>query len=123
MGVRKVRLSQRERRHRRVRKKIFGTEARPRLCVFKSAKHIYVQLIDDSQGKTLAAFSSLKLGAIAPGDEVGKKTVAASDVGKHIAEMAKQKGIQSVIFDRGGYRYHGRIAALAKAAREKGLDF
>ena len=114
---------QRHKRHRRVRKKIFGAPERPRLCVFKSAKHIYAQIIDDSQGRTLAAASTRKLGNIEPDEKLGRKTMAAREVGKRLAEAAKECGIQKVAFDRGGYRYHGRVAALAEAARAGGLGF
>lgn len=93
------------------------------MCVFKSAKHIYAQVIDDSQGKTLAAASSLKLGAIRPGDKVGRRIMVAREVGRLLAEAAKQHGVAKVSFDRGGYRYHGRVAALADAARAGGLEF
>jgi large subunit ribosomal protein L18 len=99
------------------------------MCVFRSAKHIYAQLIDDNEGRTLAAASSLKAGpvSIEKTDEkspaAAKKTMMAREVGKLIAEMAKQKGISKVSFDRGGYLYHGRVAALAEEARKNGLEF
>lgn len=114
---------QRKKRHRRVRKKIYGLPERPRLCVFKSAKHIYAQVIDDTQGRTLAAASSLKLSGIKKEEKAGKRTVAAREVGKLIAEAAKQRGVAKVSLDRGGHRYHGRVAALADAARKAGLEF
>ena len=123
MDASKKKVMQRKRRHRRVRKKIFGSQEKPRLCVFKSAKHIYAQIIDDSEGATLAAVSTRELGEVKAEDKLGRKTVAARAVGKLIAEAAKQHGIQKVSFDRGGYRYHGRIAALAEAARAGGLEF
>jgi large subunit ribosomal protein L18 len=108
------------RRHLRVRKKVHGTAARPRLNVFRSSKHIYAQVIDDLKGATLAAASSLdkELG-IANGGNVE----AARKVGALIAQRAKEKGIEAVVFDRGGYVYHGRVKALAEAAREAGLQF
>lgn len=107
------------RRHRRVRKKIAGTAARPRLAVFRSSKHIYAQLIDDEAGTTLASASTMDKDAKA--DRPG--TVAAAEaVGKAIAEKAKQAGIERVVFDRGGFQYHGRVAAVAEAAREAGLE-
>lgn len=114
---------QRKRRHRRVRKKVVGRSDRPRLCVFKSAKHIYAQLIDDSQGRTLVAASDIKLSDVKPDKKLGRKSAAAREVGVRIAEAAKQNGIQKVTFDRAGYRYHGRIAALAEGARSAGLEF
>ena len=107
----------RQRRHRRIRVNLIGTTQRPRLNVFRSLQHIYAQVIDDSTGNTLAAASTL--GA----DVSGTKTDRARAVGKVIAERAKDKGISSVVFDRGGYLYHGRIKALADAAREAGLEF
>jgi large subunit ribosomal protein L18 len=91
--------------------------------VFKSANHIYAQIVDDSQGQTLAAASSQKLGDVKPEDKAGRKIAIAREVGKKIAEAAKQSGIQRVSFDRGGYRYHGRLAALADGARSNGLEF
>ena len=123
MDASKRKPIQRARRHRRVRKKISGVPERPRLCVFKSAKHIYAQLVDDSKGQTLAAASTQKLGEVKVEEKMGRKTAAAREVGKIIAEVAKQHGIQKVTFDRGGYKYHGRIAALAEAARAGGLEF
>lgn len=107
-------------RHLRVRKKIEGTTARPRLNIFRSAKHIYAQIIDDTKGATLVAASSLdkELGA---GN--GGNAEAARKVGELIAKRAKANGIEAVVFDRGGYIYHGRVQALADAAREAGLQF
>ena len=107
------------RRHRRVRGKISGTAARPRLDVFRSAKHIYAQVIDDVAGNTLVSASSLDKEIEGNG---GNKT-AARAVGKLVAERAKAKGIETVVFDRGGYLYHGRVKALAEGAREGGLKF
>ena len=95
---------------------------RPRLSVFRSSKHIYAQLIDDAKGETLAAASSLEKTA-REGVKTGANIAAAKSVGKLIAERAKEKGIKDVVFDRGGYLYHGRIKALADAAREGGLNF
>ena len=107
----------RARRHRRIRVKLSGTAQRPRLNVFRSLQHIYAQVIDDTSGTTLAAASTL-------GAEVsGTKSERARAVGKAIAERAKEKGVTTVVFDRGGYMYHGRIKALADAARESGLEF
>lgn len=106
----------------RVRKKVRGTTERPRLNVFKSANHIYAQLIDDVQGVTLAAASTRTEGIVASGVHSGNKSAAAA-VGVAIAKVAIQKDIKSVVFDRNGFLYHGRIQALADAAREAGLDF
>ena len=108
--------AQRLKRHARVRKTVNGTEARPRLNVFRSNKNIFAQIIDDTKGVTLASASSLKL-------ENGGNIEGAKDVGKLIAEAAKNAGINEVVFDRGGYIYHGRVKALAEAAREAGLKF
>jgi large subunit ribosomal protein L18 len=109
-------------RHKRVRKKVFGTTDKPRLNVYRSLKHIYAQVIDDYTGKTLAAASSadkeLK-GKIATGGNIA----AAKSVGQLIAQRAAGKGVKTVVFDRGGYLYHGRVKALADAAREGGLEF
>ena len=126
-------------RHRRVRNKVSGTAQRPRLCVFRSLKGIYAQVIDDSRGHTLAAASSGELlmaakakagaGAGGDGDEAAaatgpvSKTAASAAVGKLVAERALAAGVSAVVFDRGGYRFHGRVKALADAAREGGLVF
>src|SRR5918911_4235911 len=109
----------RERRHRRVRGKVFGTAERPRLVVFRSNRGIEAQLVDDLEGKTLAAASWLGLKK----SFKGNKTEQASEVGKLLAANAKKAGIETVVFDRGGYLYHGRVKALAEAAREGGLRF
>ena len=106
-------------RHQRIRNKINGTSERPRLCVFRSSKHIYAQLIDDVTGTTLAAASSVEKGFEANG---GNKE-GAYEVGKAIALKAAEKGITEVVFDRGGYIFHGRVAQLAEGARENGLKF
>ncbi|MBP1907423.1 50S ribosomal protein L18 [Paenibacillus turicensis] len=108
-------------RHLRVRKKIEGTAARPRLNVYRSAKHIYAQLIDDVAGVTLASASTVdkELSEITNGSNVE----AARKVGELIAKRAESKGVKNVVFDRGGYLYHGRVQALADAAREAGLEF
>ena len=105
-----------------IRKRIAGDAARPRLTVFRSATHIYAQLIDDNAGKTLAAASTLDK-SIRDGLKGKKKADAAKEVGKAIAERAKAKGITQVAFDRSGFKYHGRVKALAEAAREAGLEF
>ena len=104
----------------RIRRKVSGTAERPRLSVKKSLKHIYVQLIDDASGKTIAAASSRDKDS---GIKGGSNQAAAKAVGALIAKKAKDKGVTSVVFDRGGYQYHGNIKALADAARENGLEF
>ncbi|MFZ5776449.1 MAG: 50S ribosomal protein L18 [Thermodesulfobacteriota bacterium] len=111
----------RAKRVKRIRKNISGTPERPRLRVFKSAKHIYCQIIDDVAGNTLAAMSTMNKEMA--GGEAAPKTEMARRVGLKIAEMAKSKGIEKVVFDRGGYIYHGRVKALSEGAREGGLDF
>lgn len=110
------------RKHDRVRKKIEGTAERPRLNVFRSLKNIYVQVIDDSTGNTLVAASTLDEALKGKLEHSGNKS-AAREVGKLIAQKALDKGIKQVVFDRGGYLYHGRIKELAEGAREAGLDF
>ena len=112
----------RQRRHLRVRKKIVGTSERPRLNVFRSNANIYAQIIDDSEGKTLVSASTLDK-AIADKVDNGGNIEAAIEVGKLVAERALASGITNVVFDRGGYIYHGRVKALADAAREAGLVF
>jgi len=112
----------RVKKHLRVRKKISGTPEKPRLCVFRSTKHIYAQIIDDTKGHTLVAASSLEPAFRARYDNGGNVDTA-KEVGKMIAEKALAKGIKKVVFDRGGYIYHGRVAALADGAREGGLEF
>jgi large subunit ribosomal protein L18 len=111
----------RHRRHRRIRVTLSGTRQRPRLNVFRSLQHIYAQVIDDTTGATLASASTNE--ATVRGTVSGTKTERARAVGKTIAERARVKGISAVVFDRGGYLYHGRIKALADAAREGGLEF
>jgi len=113
-----TRRESRTRRHERVREKIRGSGERPRLAVFRSNSHIYAQLIDDDAGKTLVAASSVDAK-----DAKGNKSERAKAVGSMLGERAKQKGIETVVFDRGGYRYHGRIKALGDAARSAGLRF
>ena len=106
----------RKRIHARIRQKLSGTAERPRLNVYRSLNHIYAQVIDDQKGVTLASASTIKL-------KTGGNVAAAKEIGKAIAELATQKGVKKVVFDRGGYLYHGRIKALADAAREAGLEF
>lgn len=122
MGISKQRRLARKRRHRRVRKKIFGTAERPRLNVFRSLRHICAQIIDDERGLVLAAASTLDSDL---SDQLAglDKTTQAKVVGKALAERSLVKGIHKVIFDRGGYKYHGRVKALAEASREGGLEF
>ena len=105
-----------------VRKDVEGDATRPRLTVFRSARHMYAQVIDDQTGKTLVASSTVEK-TVRDGVKGKKKSDAAKDVGKSLAERAKTKGITKVVFDRNGYRYHGRIAAVADGAREAGLEF
>ena len=112
----------RKRRHLRVRKKVFGTPERPRLNVYRSLKNIYAQIIDDTAGHTLVAASSLDQ-ELSGKLSFGGNKEAAREVGKLIAKKALEKGITKVVFDRGGYPYHGRVKELAEGAREAGLDF
>ena len=119
-NIAKIRRESRLRRHRRVRKKIYGTASRPRLAVHRTNKHFSMQLIDDDLGHTIAAASSVE------GDmrsASGATVAAATKVGQLIAQRAKAAGISTVVYDRGGYAYHGRVAAAAEAARESGLEF
>jgi len=122
MIKKKSKNSVRLRKHTRVRKKVAGTEKRPRLNVFRSLKQIYAQIIDDNAGITLVAASTLDEALKGPVKLSGNKN-GAQAVGKLIAEKALEKGIKSVVFDRGGYIYHGRVKELAEAAREAGLEF
>jgi large subunit ribosomal protein L18 len=115
MSTREARL----RRHRRVRGKVRGTAERPRLAVFRSNRGVFAQLVDDAAGKTIAAASWVNL----PKSFKGDKTEQAVEVGKRLADAAKKAGVEGVVFDRGGYLYHGRVKALAEGAREGGLNF
>lgn len=120
--MQKKRIRQRDRRHKRIRKKIFGTSQRPRLCVYRSLKNLSTQLIDDSSEKTLLSLSTFDKGT----REIinyGGNLKAAESLGKLLAEKAMTKGIKLVVFDRGGYLYHGRVKAFAEAARKAGLVF
>ena len=108
--------AKRERRHVRVRKNLAGTQARPRLVVFRSLKHIYAQLVDDAANRTIATVGDQDILTM-------KKTEKATEVGKRIAERAKALGLTKVVFDRAGYQYHGRVKAVAEGAREGGLEF
>ena len=118
----KDRRKGREVRHLRVRQRVRGTAARPRLSVFRSLQHIYAQLIDDETGRTLVAVSSLSL-ELKAGLKNGGNATAAKVVGELVAQKARAAGISQVVFDRGGYRYHGRVKTLAEAARAAGLQF
>jgi large subunit ribosomal protein L18 len=109
--------------HKRIREKMLGTSERPRLNVYRSLNHIYAQVIDDMDGKTIVSASTNEGKKAAKSKGAGGNLAAAKAVGKNIAERAKQKGISKVVFDRGGYIYHGRVKALADAAREAGLQF
>ena len=120
-STKKNNLSPRDRRHRRVRKKVRGTAERPRLAVFRSNNHIYAQVIDDVTGRTLAAASTAD--ASIKGNGGTGNIDAAKRVGALVAERASAAGVAKVVFDRGGFLYHGRVAALADAAREAGLEF
>jgi large subunit ribosomal protein L18 len=122
-GVSAARRVGRSRRHFRLRKKVVGTAVRPRLVVTRSTRHIYAQVIDDNTGHTLASASTLDSSLRGSGAPSGDKSALAGKVGALVAERAKAAGIDSVVFDRGGNKYHGRIAALADAAREGGLEF
>ena len=117
-----TRRSERRRRHRSIRKKIAGTAARPRLSVFRSHQHVYAQVIDDVAGHTLASASTVDK-EVREKLKYGGNKDAAVVVGEHLAKRAKEKGIEAVIFDRGGNLFHGRVKALADAAREHGLQF
>ena len=120
MSIKKI-VDPRKRRHRSIRKRLSGTTERPRLVVFRSAKHIYCQVIDDTANQVLAAASDLvgKAGTAVEGD----KSVRAKEVGKVVAARCLEKGIKKVVFDRAGYLYHGRVSKVAEGAREGGLDF
>jgi large subunit ribosomal protein L18 len=112
----------RRRIHERIRERMQGSAQRPRLNVYRSLNHIYVQLIDDATGKTLASASTTQ-GRAKGSKKTGGNVASAKEVGKTIAQRAQEKGVKKVVFDRGGYLYHGRIKALAEAAREAGLEF
>ena len=122
MGSLNLRKQARLKRKKRIRKKVFGSGQRPRLCVFRSAKHIYAQVIDDTQGKTLAAASSLE-NAVKKSSDIANKKSAANLIGKLAAERTLEKGIKKIVFDRNGFLYHGRVKAVSDGAREAGLEF
>ncbi|HRZ86373.1 MAG TPA: 50S ribosomal protein L18 [bacterium] len=120
--VTNVRSINRTRRHHRIRSKVNGTEARPRLCVFRSLKHVYAQLVDDNKGITIASASTLD--SSFGEDKKSRSNIKfAKEVGKKIAQIAKEKNISEIVFDKSGYKYHGKIKAIAEAARESGLKF
>lgn len=116
----KTALGRRQRRHLRVRKKVHGTPERPRLVVFRSSKHIYAQVVDDTRGVTIVGASDRSPGIVVEG---GGKVARSAAVGKLIAARAQEHGITRVVFDRGGFRYHGRVKAVADGARNAGLEF
>jgi large subunit ribosomal protein L18 len=122
MGLSDAKTEARLKRKRRIRKKLEGTASRPRLSVFRSAKHIYAQLIDDTLGQTLVSASSNEA-AMRESAEAGSKVSKAKLVGKLIGERALEKGFKLIVFDRNGFLYHGRVKALSEGAREAGLDF
>ena len=122
MGLVNKRTELRAKRKVRIRKRIFGTPERPRLSVYRSLNHIYTQIIDDTQGVTLASASTVEKD-VRDAQKFGNKRAAATYIGKLIAERASAKGIKSVVFDRNGFLYHGRVKAVSDGAREAGLDF
>jgi large subunit ribosomal protein L18 len=122
MGSLNRRKALRLKRRKRIRKKLHGSQQRPRLSVFRSAKHIYTQIVDDTQGITLVSASTMEKDVIEQ-QKFENKTAAATYIGKLIAERASEKGIKSVVFDRNGFLYHGRIKAVSEGARKAGLDF
>ena len=122
MGSPHIRKALRVKRKKRIRKKLAGTPERPRLCVFRSTRHIYAQIIDDTRGMTLASASTMEP-EVRNGQKFESKVAAANFIGKRIGERASEKGIKMVVFDRGGFMYHGRVKAVSEGAREAGLDF
>lgn len=122
MGSMNYRQKARLKRKKRIRKNITGTSEKPRLSVYRSAKHIYAQIIDDSKGQTLVSASSLEK-AVKDNPDINKKVDAANTVGKLIGERAAGKGVKQVVFDRNGFLYHGRVKAVSEGAREAGLTF
>ena len=123
MGHTNKRQVARLKRQKRIRKNVAGTSDRPRLCVFRSARHIYAQVIDDTRGQTLAAASSMEKDIRDQGTGIGDKKAVANRIGKLVAERALEKGIDQIVFDRNGFLYHGRIKAVSDGAREGGLKF
>jgi large subunit ribosomal protein L18 len=123
MATVNLKLLKRERRHQRIRVRVRGATARPRLCVFRSSKHIYAQLIDDKSGRTLASSSSIEPTFSVDGGAKGSNVAGARRVGEVLARRASERGIKAAVFDRAGYKYHGRVKALADGARSQGLAF
>lgn len=117
-----TRRAMRLKRKKRIRKHLSGTTERPRLSVFRSSKHIYAQVIDDTKGQTIISASTVEK-QVRQGENPENKVAAAAEIGKQVAKRAMDKGIVSVVFDRNGYKYHGRVKALSDSARETGLDF
>ncbi|MDM8523426.1 50S ribosomal protein L18 [Desulfococcaceae bacterium HSG8] len=122
MGSQNLRKQARLKRKKRIRKKLLGTPERPRLSVFRSARHIYAQIIDDTDGRTIVAASSLE-STVKEQPEFKSKVAVAGFIGKLIAERASEKGLKKIVFDRNGFLYHGRVKAVSDGAREAGLDF
>lgn len=122
MGATEPKRLARIKRRRRIRKRVKGTTIRPRLCVFRSAKHIYAQIIDDTCGLTLVSASSTEA-EIRQHDDFGNKVALATFIGKQVGQRAQEKGIKKVVFDRNGFLYHGRVKAVSEGARESGLEF
>ncbi len=122
MAAMDTKKAMRLKRKKRIRTKVSGTQERPRLTVFRSAKHIYAQIIDDAAGQTLISASTVEK-QIREKEKAASKVASADEIGKLVAERALKKGISSVVFDRNGYKYHGRVKALSDGARETGLDF
>ena len=122
MGSLNFKKQARLKRKKRIRKKVVGTEIRPRLCVFRSTRHIYAQIVDDAKGQTLAAASTLEK-TVKESSEMENKMNAATLVGKLLAERAIGKGVKQIVFDRNGFLYHGRVKAVSNGARESGLKF
>lgn len=122
MGATEPKRQARIKRRRRIRKRVKGSSGRPRLCVFRSAKHIYAQIIDDNSGLTLVSASSTEA-EVRQHDDFESKVALATFIGKQVGQRAQEKGIQKVVFDRNGFLYHGRVKAVSEGARESGLEF
>ena len=122
MGATEPKRQARIKRRRRIRKRVKGTSGRPRLCVFRSAKHIYAQIIDDNSGLTLVSASSTEA-EVRQQDDFESKVALATFIGKQVGQRAQEKGIKKVVFDRNGFLYHGRVKAVSEGARESGLEF
>lgn len=122
MGATEPKRQARIKRRRRIRKRVKGTSGRPRLCVFRSAKHIYAQIIDDNSGLTLVSASSTEA-EVRQHDDFESKVALATFIGKQVGQRAQEKGIKKIVFDRNGFLYHGRVKAVSEGARESGLEF